>query len=186
LIVRALAAEIAIDLFERRFDAFQQLFHQVIVEVRHRFEQLDVLAMGKLARVGGNLFLAFVEAVRFHVGEVDVTPKLLRASQRPLFGNDVAAVRFLQRLQGCGEVRAGPVHLVDDENVGHVPRLQVIHDRLRLNDAPRVRFHDDHGCVNAREGLFSLFEKIDEAGCIDDVNLDVVGRCVREAGGCRL
>jgi hypothetical protein len=126
--VGAFAAEIALDLIERRFDAVEQLLHKMIVEVRHRFEQLAVRALHLLLQIRGNFSVLLdglpgtgrrVESPRFHVDEVDVTVKLLGASKWPLLGDDVTAVSALQSRQGPREIGAGPVHLVDDEKVRH-------------------------------------------------------------------
>ena len=108
------------------------------------------------------------------------------ASQRQLFGDDVPAVRVLQRGERLRKIRAGPVHLVDDEDVRHVRRFEMVDDRLRLDDAPGIGFDDDDRGVDARQRLLRLFEEVDEARRIDDGDVDAVCRRVRESDGRRL
>ncbi len=55
--------------------------------------------------------------------------------------------------------------------------------RLSLYDAPGIGLDDDDCGVNARQRLFRLFKKVDEAGRVHDGDVDVVGGGVREADG---
>ena len=98
----------------------------MIVEVGHRFEQLDVQLLRLRRRLGRNRLFRFgvrVEAARPVISARSTYPlKLLGAAERPLFGYDVAAVRVLQRRERAGEVGAGAVHLVHDEDMRHLRR----------------------------------------------------------------
>ena len=154
----ALVAEIAFDLVERRLHAFEQFLHQMIVEIGHRLQELDVQTIGGVGDVGGNrLFLlrrlrrpgARREAVRSHAREVDVTRERLRAAERQLFGDDVASIGVLQRGERLREICARAVHLVDHENVGHPKGLEVFDDSVGLHDARRIGLYHDHRGVDA-------------------------------------
>ncbi len=193
LIVTALVAEIALDLVERGLDAFEQLLHQMIVEIGHRLQELDVQTIGGVGDVGGNRLFSLRrlrrsgarrEAVSRHAREVDVTRERLRASERQLFGDDVAPVGVLQRGERLREIGARAVHLVDHEDVGHPKRLEVVDDSLRLHDARRIGLDDDDRGVDARQCLLRLFEEIDEPRRVDDGDVDVVGRRMCEAHRC--
>ena len=74
--MRALAAQIAFNLVERRLDPFEQFFHQVVIEVGHRLEQLAVRRTHALQDVAWDRALAVVFAlarISLHVGEIDIT-----------------------------------------------------------------------------------------------------------------
>ena len=88
LIVRALLAEIAFDLLERRLDPLEQLLHEMIVEVGHGFEQLAMHALGlAFDRCRHRLFafgersrsVVAGETERFHVREIDISRRSVSA-----------------------------------------------------------------------------------------------------------
>ena len=147
------------------------------------------------ATLGRNGFFLFAkragprlarEAIRRHLREIDVAGKMFGTPDRQLLGNDVPPVRVLQRRERLGKIGSGPVHLIDDEDVRHVRRFEIVDDGLRLDDAPRIGFDDDDGRVHSRQCLLRLFEEVDEARRIDDGDLDAVCRRVRESHGRRL
>ena len=187
--MRALGAQIALDLVERRLHAFEQLLHEMVVEVGHCLEQLRARRARRLLEFGGyrvaGLAVA-LEAAALHLSQIDVSAKLLGASDRHLLGHDVASVRTLQCRERAREVCSGAVHLIDDEKMRHAAAFEVVEERLRLHDARRIGFDDDDGGVDAADRRFRLAEEIDESGAIDDREVDVVGGCVRETDGRRL
>jgi hypothetical protein len=120
------------------------------------------------------------------VRQVDDAVERRARSDRQLRGDDVRAVRAAQRGQRRVEVRAGPIELVDEKEMRHFAHLHEIHDRRGLGDPVGFSLDDDDPGVDGRERGLGLLEEIDEAGCVDEVEIDGAARRVREAAADRL
>ncbi len=189
MVVGALFAKVAFDFVERRLYAVEQLLHQMIVEIGDSFQQFAACLLGRRLHVFGNGILGFavsIETPRLHVGEVDVSLKLLGVSDWQLLGDHVAAVGALQCRQRACEVGARTIHLVDDEEMRHASRFEEVDDRLSLSDASGIGFHHHDGGVDAAERRLGLSEEVDESRAVDDGYVDVVRGGVGEPDGGRL
>jgi hypothetical protein len=96
LIVRAVVAEVALDLVLRRFFAVEQLFHERIVEVGQRLEQDRALCFDRVADGDGDLDLAGLGVaveVCFTRREVDVAAEAVTDADGQVRRHDVRTVR---------------------------------------------------------------------------------------------
>src|SRR5579872_5743615 len=123
-------------------------------------------------------------------GEIDEAFERFGRADRPLLRNDVPPVTRLQRFERPGEIGAGAVHLVDDEQVRHLARLDVVDERARLVYARGIGIQYDDRRVAAGQRDLGLFEKVDEARRVHDGQIDrfaaAPARGVRESYGRRL
>jgi hypothetical protein len=99
LVARVLVVQIFAHLIERRLDAFEQFFEQMIVEVAERLEQFS-------ARAGD-------VGVGTRFDQVDDAGERLAFADRNLFRHDVHAVRRDERVERGGGHRTRAIHLVD-------------------------------------------------------------------------
>ena len=68
----------------------------------------------------------------------------------------------------------------------HAPRFEEVDQCARLRNAARIGVdHDDRGVGREQRDL-RLFEKVDEAGCVDQDQIDLAARRVREPDARRL
>jgi hypothetical protein len=172
LIVRAVLAQIAIDLVLAGILAFQQFLEQRVVEVGQRLEQRRALRVDLRRHRGGRIDLRDVRVVveeRAARREVDVAAELLAAADREMRRDDVRTVRLAQRRQRAVEIGTGAVELVDEEEVRRLRRFEVFDDRARLGDAPRIGVDHDDGRVRGHQSQLRLLEEIHEARRIDEV-----------------
>ena len=162
--MRAILAQIAIDLILGRIVALEQLFEQPVVEVGERFEQDRALHVDVGVHVGRDVDLghAAVAPERLVARQVDVAGERLALADRQVRRDNVRAVRFAQRGQRRVKLGARPIELVDEKEMRHLPHLDILQDRRRLGDAARFGVdHDDRGVDGGEHGL-GLFEEVDE------------------------
>jgi hypothetical protein len=185
LIVRAIFAEVGANFVRRRFDAIEEFFHEMIVEVGERLEQGRARAVDARLQVRRNRdgllgALTRVETCRV-LREVDVAVEVFAAADREMRGDDVPAVRVAERRQRRRKIRAGPVELVDKKEVRKFPHLEVFDQCRRLRDAARLTVHDDDGRICGEQRELRLLEEVDEARGVDDIDVDLTKTGVREA-----
>jgi len=184
-----LVVQIFAHFLERRLDAVEQLFEQMIVEIAERLEE-------RLTRfVDGRRELAIDwnflrDAVRGNVGmaarEVDVSAKLFGVADREMLRNDALSIGGRERGKRRAKIAARLIEFVDEEAVRHVLRIEELDERARLAHAVRIGVDHDDRRIGRHERELHFLEEFDEAGAIDQRKIDVRRRCVRETDAGRL
>ncbi len=129
LLAARLVVQIAAHLVERRFDAFEQFFEEMVVEIAERFEQLRARLVDGRSQFAVDRNLArraVLGDIRVALREIDVTAKFAAAAERNLFCDDAPSVRFDQRRQSRAKIAARLIEFVDEEHVGSFARSRDI------------------------------------------------------------
>ena len=166
--------------------AFHVLGEQVVVGFRYRLHQLVVILLGQTGELFRNFDVVELGAqrlvqphARFHGDQVD-------HAREPLFGADGKLDRHRPALQpvddgikGTREIRAHPVHFVDEADPRNVILIALPPHRFSLRLHARHRVEHRHGPIQHTQAAFHLSREIHVARRVDDVD----GAVVPFAGG---
>ena len=103
-----------------------------------------------------------------------------------MLGDDPLPVGLDEGREGPAKIAARLIQLVDEKAMRHVPLVEEFDQLSRLADARRDRVDDHDRGVGSDERELGFLEEVDEAGTIDQTEVDVRGRSVREADTGRL
>jgi hypothetical protein len=151
------AAEGVHDLLLFHLAAVQVLLEERVVGLGDRLDQLLAVGLrlgaellGDLRHVERRAEVLALELDRLHPDEVDDAAVLPLAPERDLDRRRVGVQLRLHHLDAAGEVRADPVHLVDEGDAGHPVAVGLAPDRLRLRLDTRDRVEDRDGPSRTR------------------------------------
>ena len=161
------------------------LFHQLVFAFGDELDQSFVAGLGVGRERGGNFsgdFAAAVAAGRVGVGlhgdEIDDAVKALGVGDGQLDGNTVAAPALVQivdeRAQAAAAAGLGVVHLIDEDDAGHVGFFGVSPDALGDGLDAVLGVDDDDGGFNGKERGAGFVGEHVEAGRVDEIDLDAL------------
>ncbi len=157
--------------------------HGVVVELDRRLDHGEPVFQRALHMVGRDLFVVVVGAERLvlpddglHADEIDDALEVGFGADRQLNADGPAADARLDVVDAFEEVGADLVHLVDEDDAGHVVLVGLAPDRLGLRlDALVAVEHANRTVEHAKRALH-LDREIDVAGRVDDVQALAVPR----------
>ena len=164
-------------LFERRLLLGQEKLHDLVVHFRDAFDHMVVGLVAALEHLAGELFgrhldavARFVEVNRLPFKHVDHTLEVRLFADRQNQRNRSRAELGLDFGNHTLEIRAGPVHLVDQRNDRHMVFLRLPPDRftLRLHLADRTEHR--HRTVENAQRTLHLRREVHVSGSVDDVD----------------
>ena len=179
-------ANCGLDLIDRALFALDKLLEQVIVELRDRLDHHFTASLRFFGQLGGNvadrqIARVFVPRVALHLDEVDDSMEVLLGPDRHLDRDGVGTQARAHRLDGVIEVRASPVHLVDERDPRDAVPVRLPPDRLGLGlHAGDATEHADRTIEHTQRTLH-LRGEVHVPGCVDQADLVVLPR----AGGRR-
>ncbi len=163
---------------------FDQPLEDLLIVIGEFFEQGRTGCPGLLGepvRHGLDvLLIAFVQD-RLHRHEVHYAEVLLPFINGDLKRDRVGVEDLVHHGHALGRVRAGPVHLVDKGDPGHLIAIGLIPDRLALGLYPGNGAEEGHHSVEHAQGTLHLESEIDVPRGVDDVD-PVVPPRTRDGG----
>src|SRR5881398_2491060 len=183
-------AQHSADFVFRELVLFQILVEDRVVLLDDRFEQVMAHLGDPVLEGRGNRPLDVLLAERLVVvhdldlpHEVDDARKQLARAEREMDRDHVGAEPLAHHLDAHVEVRADPVHLVDEDDARHVVAVRLAPHRLglRLDAAYRIE-HRDRPVQHAQAALH-LDGEIHVTGGVDDVDAVLVAAAGPEGGG---
>jgi len=108
-----------------------------------------------------------------HADQVDDPPEMIGFSEGGLDGQWHGCEALPHHLHGVGEVRADPVHLVDEGNLGDAVLVGLVPDGLRLRLHALHGGEDHDGAVENPEAALDLDREVHVPRGVDDMDLVV-------------
>src|ERR1019366_4354580 len=160
--------------------AFDELLEQRIVVLRHRFDHFFAVVLGLFQQILGNLDLVALRAQRFippdarlHLDQVDDALELVLRPHRQLDRHRFALQPADDGFDGMEEIRAPPVHLVDETNARDIVFICLPPHGFRLRLYTGDRVEDSHRAVQHAQAALDFGRKIHVAGSVDYVDLAI-------------
>ncbi len=157
--------------------------HGVVVEFDGRLDHGEPVLQGAIHKVGRDLFVVVVGAERLvlpndslHANEVDDALEIGFGADRQLNADGTATDAGLDVVDAFVEVGADLIHLVDEDDAGHVVLVGLAPDRLGLRLDALVAVEHADGAVEHAERTLHLDGEIHVAGRVDDVQTLAVPR----------
>ena len=162
----------------RRLDRLllEVVLHQAVVVEGDRLDQLGAGLARELLVGGGDIddlpFLAEVVLVddRLHVDQVDDAVELGLGPDRQLDHDRVRAEAVAHALHAVVEMRADPVHLVDERDARNAVLVGLAPDGLGLGLDAGHRVEHRDGAVEHAQRPLDLDREVHVAGGVDDVD----------------
>jgi hypothetical protein len=156
---------------------FQVLVHDVVVEVRHRLDQVVTVLADQVRHVRrdiqrlGALGAQVVEVDdRLFAEQVDVAREGILRADRQLDRHGARAQARADRLQRAVEVGADAVHLVDEGDARHTVPVGLPPDRLGLGLDPGDGVKNGNRAVEDAQAPLDLNREVHVPGCVYDVD----------------
>ncbi|MPM81011.1 hypothetical protein SDC9_128062 [bioreactor metagenome] len=164
------------DLFGGDFFPFQIRFHDLVVKVGHRFQQLGAVFLGQVLIFGRNLFHPHILSqlividIGVHVHQIDDPLKGIFASDRQLDGYRIGFEPVKNHVQHVEEIRAHDVHLIDVNHAGDSVMVGLTPYGLGLGlDSAFCAHHGDRAVKDTQTPLH-LNGEVHVARCVDDID----------------
>src|SRR5690606_11548245 len=177
LVAQTARTQAALDLLYREGLALEVLLEQLLVALGRSLDQL----LAVLLRVGlellGDVDLLEAHALGLlvpddflHLDQIDHAAELVLGADRELQKHRVAVQALLDLAIDAEEVRAGPVHLVDEREPRHLVLVRLPPDGLglRLYAADRAEYGDR--AVEHTQAPLDLDREVDVPRRVDDVD----------------
>ena len=161
--------------------AFEVLLHQLFVRLGGAFHQFLAPMLGIGAQVVGDVLqfvgealVLFVPVDGLHAHEVDQAAEVLLGAHRQLHRHRLRAEAILDLLDDAQEVRAGAVHLVDEDDARHLVAVGLPPHGLRLRLDARGAAEHHHGAVEHAQRALHFDGEVDVSRGVDDVDAVLV------------
>ena len=167
------------DLVRGHVFAFENQFHDLVVEVGNRFQELHTILFGQGTHLLGDLLVAHLLAqiivinAGVHIHQVDDTDKAVFLADGQLDGHGVAFEPVMDHVQDVVEICAGDVHLVDVDHAGNMIVVSLTPHRLGLRLHAALGAQDRHASVQHSQRALDLHGKVHMARGVDDVDAGI-------------
>ena len=169
-------ADAHLDFIDGELFAVEILHEDLVILLRHCFEQLCAVFIGKLLQIVGDGLLADIlpEVVVINIGvhlhEVDYAPEGIFTADRQLDRDRVAFETVVHHLDDTEEIGAHDVHLI---NIGHtrdVVFLSLAPYGFGLGLNAALRTENGNGTIQHAQGTLNFNGEVDVARGVDDVD----------------
>ena len=195
LIGQGTRANALLDLFLGQLDPFEVLFHQLVGGLGRSFDH--VLAhlvtfvdhvCGHVRVLEGHALIVFAPEDGLVLDQVDNALEVFLGTDSHLQRHRVGAQTLLQLLDHHVEIRAGAVHLVDENHARHFVLVGLAPDGLglRLHTGGAAQHH--HRTIQHTQGTLYLNGEVHVPGGVDDIDAVLVElgiHALPETGGRR-
>jgi hypothetical protein len=124
--------------------------------------------------------------VRVPARKIDISAKVLCIAERQMFGYDAFAVRCAQRRERRAKIASRFVEFIDEEAVRHPAGIEIFDERPGLAHTIGIGVDHHDGGIGCDKRELDFLEKFDEAGAIDEGQVDVRGGRVGKSDAGRL
>ena len=177
LVVDGACSQPALDFGRRQFSALEVLVHQFLARLGGGLHHLLAPFLAQAQHLRRNLpFVVFhalraiIPVDRFHPEEVDHALEFILGPDGPLHRHGCRLEPSLDLIIDTQEIRAGPVHLVDEEQARHAVLVALPPHGLGLRLYPAYCAQYRARAIQYAQAAFDFNREIDVAWRIDDVD----------------